>query len=160
MAVKPIPEGYHAVTPALTIDGAADAIEFYKRAFGAQERYRMPAPDGKIAHAELQIGDSVVMLADSFGWSTVKSPTEVGGTTVGIFLYVEDVESVFQQALHAGATETMPVETQFWGDRFGSLTDPYGHHWSLATHVEDVPPEEMERRSREAFAEHPEVSTG
>ena len=160
MAVNPIPEGYHTVTPSLSIDGAADAIEFYKRAFGAQERYRMPAPDGKIAHAELQIGDSVVMLSDSFDWSTVKSPTELGGTTVSIFVYVEDVDTTFQQAVDAGATATMPVETQFWGDRFGSVTDPYGHHWSLATHVEDVPPDELERRAREAFASHPELSTG
>ena len=160
MAVRPIPEGYHSVSPALSIDGAADAIEFYKRAFGAQERYRMPMPDGKIAHAELQIGDSVVMVSDSVGWSAVKSPTELGGTTVGIFVYVEDVDITFRQAVDAGATVTMEVENQFWGDRFGSLTDPYGHHWSFATHVEDVPPEEMERRSREAFAQQPEVSAG
>ncbi|MBD0328933.1 MAG: VOC family protein [Thermoleophilia bacterium] len=160
MAAKPIPEGYHSVTPSLAIDGAADAIEFYKRAFGAQERYRMPTPDGKVAHAELQIGDSVVMLSDSFDWSGVKAPTELGGTTVGIFVYVEDVDAVFQQAVDAGATVAMPVETQFWGDRFGSLTDPYGHHWSLATHVEDVSPEEIERRSREAFAQQPEPATG
>ena len=160
MAVKPIPEGYHSVTPALAIDGAADAIELYKRAFGAQERYRMPMPDGKIAHAELQVGDSVVMVSDSFDWSGVKSPRELGGTTVGIFVYVEDVDSTFQQAVDAGATVAMPVEDQFWGDRFGSLTDPYGHHWSFATHVEDVPPDELERRQREAFAQHSEVSAG
>ena len=152
MAVKPIPEGYHSVTPALAIDGAADAIEFYKRAFGAQERYRMPMPDGKIAHAELQVGDSVVMVSDSFDWSGVKSPRELGGTTVGIFVYVEDVDAIFQQAVDAGATVTMPLEDMFWGDRFGSVTDPYGHSWSFAMHVEDVPPEELEERAKQAMA--------
>ena len=152
MAVKPIPEGYHSVTPALAIDGAAEAIEFYKRAFAATERYRMPGPEGRIAHAELQIGDSVVMLSDPFPDSSVKSPSALGGTTVGIFVYVEDVDAVFQQAVDAGATVTMELENQFWGDRFGSVTDPYGHHWSLATHVEDVPPEEMEERAKQAMA--------
>ena len=152
MAVQPIPEGYHSVSPALAIDGAADAIEFYKRAFGATERYRMPGPEGRIAHAELQIGDSVVMLSDPFPDSSVKSPSALGGTTVGIFVYVEDVDAVFQQAVDAGATVTMELEDQFWGDRFGSLTDPYGHHWSLATHVEDVPPDEMEERAKQAMA--------
>jgi PhnB protein len=152
MAAKPIPEGYHSVSPSLAVDGAAEAIEFYKRAFGATERGRMPAPDGRIAHAELQVGDSVVMLADPFPQSQVKPPTELGGTSVGIFVYVEDVDSVFQQAVDAGATVGMPPEDMFWGDRFGSLTDPYGHNWSFATHIEDVPPEEMERRGREAMA--------
>ncbi len=152
MAVQPIPEGYHSVIPALAIDGAADAIEFYKRAFGATERYRMPGPEGRIAHAELQIGDSVVMLSDPFPQSSVKSPTALGGTTVGIFVYVEDVDAVFRQAVDAGATVTMELENQFWGDRYGSLTDPYGHHWSLATHVEDVPPDEMEERAKQAMA--------
>ena len=151
MAVQPIPEGYHSVSPALAIDGAADAIEFYKRAFGATERYRMPGPEGRIAHAELQSGDSVVMLSDPFPDSSVKSPSALGGTTVGIFVYVEDVDAVFQQAVEAGATVTMPVDDMFWGDRFGSVTDPYGHHWSLATHVEDVPPEEMEERAKQAM---------
>jgi PhnB protein len=152
MAVKPIPEGYHAVSPALTIDGATEAIDFYKRAFGATERMRMPAPDGSIAHAELEIGDSVVMLSDPFPQSTVKSPTELGGTTVGIFVYVEDVDAIFQRAVDAGATVTMPLEDMFWGDRFGTVTDPYGHSWSFATHVEDVPPEEMEERAKQAMA--------
>ncbi len=152
MATRPIPEGYHSVSPALAIDGAADAIDFYKRAFGAKERYRMPAPDGKIAHAELEIGDSVVMLSDVFPQATVKAPTELGGTTVSIFLFVEDVDAVFQQAVDAGASVTMPLEDMFWGDRFGTVEDPYGHSWSLATHVEDVPPEEMEERAKQAFA--------
>ncbi len=152
MAPAPIPEGYHSVCPALAIEDASEAIEFYKRAFGATERYRMPGPEGKIAHAELQIGDSVVMLSDPFPQASVKAPTEVGGTTVGLFLYVEDVDAVFQQAVDAGATVTMELENMFWGDRFGSVTDPYGHSWSLATHVEDVPPEEMEERAKQAMA--------
>ncbi|MDQ3874922.1 MAG: VOC family protein [Actinomycetota bacterium] len=152
MAVKPIPEGYHSVSPALTIDGATEAIDFYKRAFGASERMRMPTPDGKVAHAELDIGDSVVMLSDPFPQSTVKAPTELGGTTVSIFVYVEDVDAVFQRAVDAGATVTMPLDDMFWGDRFGSLTDPYGHSWSFATHVEDVPPQEMEERAKQAMA--------
>ena len=152
MAARPIPEGYHSISPALAIDGAADAIDFYRRAFGANERYRMPAPDGKIAHAEIEIGDSIVMLSDPFPQSTVKAPTALGGTSVSIFLYVEDVDAVFQQAVDAGASVTMPLEDAFWGDRFGTLVDPYGHSWSLATHVEDVPPEQMEERARQAFA--------
>ena len=152
MAAKAVPEGYHSVSPALAIDGAAEAIDFYKRAFGAKERFRMPAPDGKIAHAELEIGDSVVMLSDPFPHSTVRPPTQLGGTSVGVFVYVEEVDAVFQQAVDAGATVTMALEDMFWGDRFGSVTDPYGHHWSLATHVEDVPPEEMEERAKQAMA--------
>ena len=152
MATKPIPEGYHSVSPALAIDGAPAAIDFYKRAFVAREKKRMPGPDGKIAHAELEIGDSVVMVSDPFPQSTVKAPTQLGGTSVGMFVYVEDVDSVFKQAVDAGATVTMELEDMFWGDRFGSLTDPFGHSWSLATHVEDVPPEEMEERSKQAMA--------
>ena len=152
MAAKAVPEGYHSVSPALAIDGAAEAIDFYKRAFGAKERFRMPAPDGKIAHAELEIGDSVVMLSDPFPHSTVKPPRELGGTSVGIFVYVEEVDAVFQQAVDAGATVTMALEDMFWGDRFGTVSDPYGHSWSFATHVEDVPPEEMEERARAATA--------
>ncbi len=152
MAVKPIPEGYHSVSPALAVDGAAEAIEFYKRAFGAKERFVMPGPEGMIAHAELEIGDSVVMLSDPFPHSTVRPPKELGGTSVGVFVYVEDVDAVFEQAVKEGATVTMALEDMFWGDRFGSVTDPYGHSWSLATHVEDVPPEEMEERSKQAMA--------
>ena len=152
MATQPIPEGYHSISPALAIDGATEAIEFYKRAFGARERYRMPGPEGKIAHAELEIGDSVLMLSDPFPHSTVRPPSELGGTTVGIFVYVEDVDAIFQQAVDAGATVTMPLEDMFWGDRFGSVTDPYGHSWSFAMHVEDVPPEELEERAKQAMA--------
>jgi PhnB protein len=152
MAVQPIPEGYHSVTPALALDDAAAAIEFYKQAFGATERMRMPAPDGRIAHAELEIGDSLVMVSDTFEQSTVRSPKELGGTTSSVFLYVEDVDAVVQRAVDAGATVTMAVENMFWGDRFGSLSDPFGHHWSLATHVEDLTEEEMAERAREAMA--------
>lgn len=150
-AAKPIPDGYHSVSPALAIDGAAEAIDFYKRAFGAKERSRMLGPEGSVGHAELEIGDSVVMLSDPFPHSAVKPPRELGGTSVGIFVYVEDVDTVVQQAVGAGATVTMPPEDMFWGDRFGSITDPYGHSWSFATHIEDVPPEEMEERANQAM---------
>ncbi len=152
MSVNPIPEGYHSVIPALAVDGAAEAIEFYKRAFGARERMRMPMPDGKVAHAELEIGDSVIMLADPFEQSATRPPREVGATTVGIFLYVEDVDEVVRQAEDAGATITMQPEDQFWGDRFGRVTDPFGHDWQIATHKEDLTPEQMEERAREAMA--------
>lgn len=152
MAVKPIPEGYHTLTPSLAVDNAAEAIEFYKRAFGARERARMEGPEGTIAHAELEIGDSVLMLSDPFPQAGASAPTKVGATTVGLFLYVEDVDAVVKQAVDAGAKVTMPVDDMFWGDRFGSVSDPYGHSWSLATHVEDVPPDELEERGRAAMA--------
>jgi PhnB protein len=152
MAVKPIPEGYHTLSPALAVDNASEAIEFYKRAFGAKERSRMPAPDGLIAHAELEIGDSVVMLADPFPQSTARPPKEIGGTSVGLFIYVEDVDAVVKQAADAGAMVTMEPDDMFWGDRFGAVTDPFGHAWQIATHVEDVPPEEIEERGRAAMA--------
>jgi len=152
MPVRPIPEGYHSISPSLTIDGAADAIEFYKRAFGATERMRMSMPDGKIAHAELDIGDSVLMLNDALPQTSLKSPKQLGGSTVSVFLYVDDVDSVVQDAIDAGATVTMPVEDQFWGDRFGSVSDPFGHHWAIATHKEDLTPEEIAERGREAMA--------
>jgi PhnB protein len=152
MATKPIPEGYHTVTPYLAVDDAARAIQYYERAFGAKERVRMDAPDGKIAHAELEIGDSVVMLSDPFPQASTKSPKELGGTSASVFLYVEDVDAVVKQAVDAGATITMEVADQFWGDRFGSVTDPFGHSWSVATHVEDVPPEEMAERAKAAMA--------
>jgi PhnB protein len=152
MAVEPIPEGYHAVTPYLTVDDAAAAIEYYKRAFGAKERVRMDAPGGKIGHAELEIGDSLVMLSDALPQFRTRSPKELGGTSAGVFLYVEDVDEVVRQAVDAGATVTMEIEDQFWGDRFGIVQDPFGHLWSIATHVEDVPPEEMEERAKAAMA--------
>jgi len=149
---KPIPDGYHTVTPYLAFEDAAEAIEYYKRAFGAKERMRMEAPNGQIGHAELEIGDSLVMLADAFPQSTTRPPSELGGTSAGVFLYVEDVDAVVKQATDAGATITMEVADQFWGDRFGSIKDPFGHSWSVATHVEDVPPEEMAERAKEAMA--------
>jgi PhnB protein len=152
MAVKPIPEGYTSATPYLAVDDAAEAIEYYKKAFGAKERVRMEAPGGKIGHAELEIGDSLVMLADPFPQSSTRPPKELGGTSVSVFMYVEDVDAVVKQAVDAGATVTMDVADQFWGDRFGSVSDPFGHSWSIATHVEDVPPEEMAERSKAAMA--------
>jgi PhnB protein len=152
MPVKPIPEGYRTLTPYLAVDDATKAIEFYERAFGAKERSRMPGPDGKIAHAEIVIGDSVVMLSDPFPQSSVKPPTQVGGTTAGLFMYVEDVDAAYRRAIDAGATETMPPADMFWGDRFGTVTDPFGHSWQIATHVEDVTPEEMAERGQEAMA--------
>ena len=152
MAVKPIPEGYHSVTPYLAVEDAAQAIEYYKKAFGAVEQVRMDAPGGKIGHAELKIGDSHVMLSDPFPQASTKPPKELGGTTCGVFMYVEDVDATVKQAVDAGATVTMEVADQFWGDRFGSITDPFGHSWSIATHVEDVPPEEMAERAKEAMA--------
>jgi PhnB protein len=152
MAAKPIPEGYEGLIPSLIVDGAEEAIDFYKRAFGARERMRMPMPDGGIAHAELEIGNAVLMLADPFPQATLKTPKELGGTTMAVFLYVEDVDATVQQAVDAGATVTMPPEDQFWGDRYGKVTDPFGHEWEIATHVEDVAPEEMEERARAAMA--------
>jgi PhnB protein len=152
MATKRIPEGYHTITPYLAVEDAERAIEFYKRAFGATERVRMPTPDGKIAHAELDIGDSLVMLSDPFPQSTCKAPKELGGTSAGVFLYVEDVDAVVKRAVDAGATETMPVEDMFWGDRFGKISDPFGHEWQIATHKEDLTPEEIEERAKQAMA--------
>ena len=152
MSAKPIPEGYHSVTPYLAVEDASAAIEFYKRAFGATERVKMHGPDGKIAHAELEIGDSLVMLSDPFEQSTLRSPKELGGATGGIFLYVEDVDEVVRQAVDAGGEITMPVEDQFWGDRFGKVKDPFGQEWQIATHKEDVTEEEMAERAKEAMA--------
>ena len=152
MAVQPIPDGYHSVTPYLAVEDAAAAIDYYKQAFGARERVRMDAPGGKIGHAELEIGDSLVMLSDPFPQSSAQPPRELGGTSSSVFLYVEDVDTVVQRAVDAGATVTMEVEDQFWGDRFGTITDPFGHVWSIATHVEDVPPEEMAERAKAAMA--------
>ena len=149
---KPIPEGFHALTPSLAVDKAEEAIEFYKRAFGAKERVRMLAPGDTIGHAELEIGDSVLMLADPMPQSTVKPPKDLGGTSVGIFLYVEDVDEVVRQVVDAGGTVTMPVEDQFWGDRFGVVADPFGHVWQIATHKEDLSPEEIMERGKKAMA--------
>jgi PhnB protein len=152
MATQPIPEGYSTISPYLAVDDAAEAIAYYKKAFGAEETVRMDAPDGKIGHAELKIGDSHVMLSDPFPQASTTPPKELGGTSASIFMYVEDVDAVVQKAVDAGATVTMEVEDQFWGDRFGSITDPFGHIWSIATHVEDLSPEEIEERGKAAMA--------
>ena len=149
---KPIPEGYHSLQPYLAVEDAAKAIEFYKRAFGAKERVRMDGPEGTIGHAELEIGDSVVMLSDPFPQSSTTPPKQLGGTTAGLMVYVQDADATFKQALDAGATESMPLQDMFWGDRFGQVTDPFGHLWQIATHIEDVPPEEMAERAKAAMA--------
>ena len=152
MAVKPIPEGYHSVTPYLIIDGATEAIEYYKNAFGAVELFRMPAPGGKIGHAEIKIGDSPIMLADEHPEMGYKSPTSYGGTPVSLMIYVEDVDATFKQAIAAGGKEQRAVADQFYGDRLGTLTDPFGHVWTISTHKEDVSMEEMQRRMESAHA--------
>jgi PhnB protein len=149
--VKPIPDGYHSVTPYLCIKGAAAAIEFYKKAFGAKELVRMPAPGDKIGHAEIQIGDSHVMLADEFPEMGFLSPLSVGGSPVMMHLYVEDVDSTANKAEAAGAKVTKPVADQFYGDRSGQIQDPFGHNWYVATHKEDVSPEEIKERSAKLF---------
>jgi PhnB protein len=145
-SVKPIPEGYHTATSYLVVHDAAKAIDFYKRAFDAQEVMRMEGPPGKIGHAELRIGDSVIMLADEMPQMVTKAPQTLGGTTGGIFLYVRDVDTAYQKAISAGGKATMPPADMFWGDRYGQLIDPFGHSWSMATHKEDVAPEEMKKR--------------
>ncbi len=147
--VKPIPDGYRSVTPYLVISGAAAAIDFYKKALGASERMRIPGPDGKIGHAELMFGDSVVMMADENPEMHALSPKTVGGSPVTIMLYVEDVDAVAAKAVGAGATLLRKIENQFYGDRSGSIKDPFGHIWHLSTHIEDVSPEEMDRRMKE-----------
>ncbi len=149
--VKPIPDGYQVVTPYLCIDGAAGAIDFYQQVFGATERMRMGGPDGKIGHAELQIGDSVVMLSDEYPDMDVRAPKAYGGSPVNLSIYVEDVDAVVERAVAAGATIKRPVEDQFYGDRLGQIEDPFGHTWAVATHIEDVAPEEMERRAAAAM---------
>jgi PhnB protein len=149
MAVKPIPDDYPRVIPYLSIEGASDAIEFYKKVFGATEQVRMDAPGGKIGHAEIGIGDSKVMLADTFPDMGGKSPKQIGGSPVTIMVYVEDVDACYQRALDGGATAERKVEDQFYGDRAGSFVDPFGHIWHIATHVEDVSEEEMGRRAQQ-----------
>lgn len=145
--VKPIPEGYPRVTPYLIVERADEAIEFYRSVFGATERVRMPAPGGKVGHAELEIGDSLLMLADAFPEMGQRSPTAIGGSPVTISVYVEDVDRVYNAAIEAGATSVSPVQDQFYGDRSAQFEDPFGHRWNVATHVEDVPPEEMHKRA-------------
>ena len=150
--VKPIPEGYRTVTPYLVVDNGTAALDFYRRAFGAKEIMRMEAPGGKIAHAEIKIGDSMIMLADEMPGMGGRAPRSIGGTTGGVMLYLEDVDTTFHQAVSAGAKVEQALEDQFWGDRYGKVTDPFGHSWSLATHKENVSQEEMARRSKEAMA--------
>jgi len=149
MAVKPIPEGYHTLTPYLVVQGAAAALDFYARAFGATELVRMADPSGKVGHAEMRIGDSPFMLADEHPEVDAVAPPATGGRYATFLIYVPDVDAVFERAIAAGATEVRPIRLQFYGDRSGKLRDPYGHEWTLATHVEDVPPDEMKRRMQE-----------
>ena len=150
--VKPVPDGYPRVSPYLCVDGADAALDFYRDVLGATERARMPAPDGKVGHAELQLGDSVIMLADEYPEMGFRSPKAVGGSPVTISVYVEDVDDVFERAVGAGATALRAVEDQFYGDRSGQFEDPFGHRWSISTRVEDVPPEEMAKRAAQAMA--------
>ncbi|HLG19065.1 MAG TPA: VOC family protein [Bdellovibrionota bacterium] len=146
-----IPEGYHAVTPYLTIRNAAKALEFYKKAFGAEELTRMPGPGGSLMHAEIKIGDSIVMMGEEAPDRGQKSPQGLNGTPVGLFIYVKDVDKAFQRAADAGAKAIMPVADMFWGDRYGQLEDPFGHRWSLGTHKEDLTPAEIEKRAQAFF---------
>jgi PhnB protein len=150
MAVRPIPEGYHSLTPYLVLSGAAEALEFYKKAFGAVEVMRMDGPDGRVMHAEIKIGDSMVMIGDECPQSGHKGPKSLGGSSVGLMFYVDGVDAAFTKAVQAGATVQRPVADMFWGDRMGTVVDPFGHVWSIATHVEDVSAEECKRRA-EAF---------
>ena len=151
--VQPIPEGYPRVTAYLAIDGAGDAIEFYKKVFGATERFRMPGPDGKLGHAEIQIGDSVSMMSDAFPELGAVDPKALGGSPVTLSVYVEDVDKTFKEALNLRATELQAVEDKFYGDRSGAFQDPWGHKWNVMTHIEDVAPEDMEKRAAEFMAQ-------
>jgi PhnB protein len=159
--VKPIPSGYHSVTPYLTVRDGARAIDFYKGAFGAVEKARMAGPDGtSVMHAELKIGDSIVMLSDEFpGMSTCRSPQSLGGTTVSLFLYVRDVDAAFKRASNSGCKVLMELTDMFWGDRFGKLEDPFGNQWSMASHTENVAPKELARRAQAAMAQMPSKSS-
>ena len=159
MSTKAIPDGYTTATPYLIVKGAADAIDFYKRAFGATEMLRMADPQGRVGHAEIKIGDSVIMLADEHPAMGYRSPRSLGGSSVSILLYLEDVDRVFDRAVKAGAKAQRPVMDQFYGDRAGTLEDPFGHVWTIATHVEDVPPEEMKRRAEAAMRSSPPAAS-
>jgi PhnB protein len=152
MAVKAIPDGYHTITPYLMVRGAAKAIDFYKQAFGAKELVRMPQPDGRVGHAELEIGDSMVMLADEAPGTLIQGPESLGGTAVSLVIYDADVDATFHRAVAAGGKVLRPLADQFYGDRTGTLRDPFGHIWTVATHKEDVSPEEMKKRMQAAHA--------
>lgn len=151
MAVKPVPDGYHRVTPYLSIKGAKTALEFYQQALGAIELFRLQAPTGEIGHAEIMIGDSRIMLSEPCEESPLPSPEALGGSTIGIHLYVDDVDTLFSRAIAAGATELKPVADQFWGDRMGTLRDPFGHVWFISTHTEDLSPEQIQQRAAAMF---------
>jgi PhnB protein len=151
--VKPIPEGQHSVTPYLVVRGAAQAIDLYKKAFGAVEKGSMPGPEGKIVHAELQIGDAFIYLSDEMPGGNTRSPQSLGGCSCAIHIYVDDADAVFNQAVAAGCKVSMPMMDAFWGDRYGKVTDPFGHEWSIATHKEDLTMEEMARRGATAMAQ-------
>jgi len=157
--VKPIPQGFRTVTPYLTLSDAARALDFYKRAFGAQEVMRMDGPGGKIGHAEIKIGDSMIMLADEMPGSACRSPQSLSGTTAGVLLYVENADAFFNQAVSAGAQVESPLADMFWGDRYGRLKDPFGHSWSVATHIEDVAPADMSKRMKDAMSKMAEQQT-
>lgn len=151
--IKPVPEGYHSVTPTFMFKDCRKAIEFYKAAFGARERYAMPGPDGNgIMHAELQVGDSIIMMGDEFPQQNCKSAESMGGSPVSFYLYVENVDAAFRRAVEAGATVDMEVQEMFWGDRAGSLRDPFGYSWMLATHTRDLSPEEIREGAKAAFS--------
>jgi PhnB protein len=150
---KPIPDGYHTLTPALTVKNGAEAIEFYKRALGAEEIMRIPGPDGRLMHAEMKIGDSRFMLGEEMPEQGCRAPASVGAVSSSLYVYVQDVDKAFRRAVEGGAKPVMPVTDMFWGDRFGQVEDPSGHRWGLATHKEDPSPEEMARRQKEFFAQ-------
>lgn len=154
--VRPIPEGYHSVTPMFMFKDCRKAIEFYKKAFGAQERYSMPGPDGNgVMHAEVQVGDSIVMMGDECPQQNCKSAESMGGSPISFYLYVENVDAAFRRAVEAGATVEMEVQEMFWGDRAGSLRDPFGYNWMLATHTREPSPEEIREGAKKAFSEMP-----
>ena len=151
-AKKPIPDGWHTVTPYLICKGAGNALDWYKKALGAEERFRMPGPGGVVMHAEMQVGDSIVMMADEFPDMGAKSPLAYGGSPVGLNLYVNDCDAIFNRAVAAGAKVERPLTDQFYGDRSGTVVDPYGHKWTISTHIEDVSPDEMATRQKEWMA--------
>jgi PhnB protein len=151
--VNPIPQGYHTVTPSIVVRGAEEALDFYRKAFNAEETLRMPGPDGKIIHAEFRIGNSVMMLGDEMPDMGAKSPLSLGGSPVSFFIYLENVDEAWQRAINAGAKQVMPLADMFWGDRAGCVDDPFGHHWWLAQHVADLTPDEIKKGQEEFFSQ-------